>query len=259
MSKISAVVSDVDGTLVTRDKRLTPATRDAVLALQRAGLKFTIVSSRPPRGMRALIEGLALTDAIAGFNGGVVATPALATIEQHLIPPEAAHRAAEMLQQRGPDIWAFSGNDWLVRDAAAPLVDHERHTVGFEPTVVASLDAGLDAAAKIVGVSNDYDLLARCERELQRELADGASVARSQLYYLDITHRLANKGAALQALARALGVDPQEIATIGDGPNDVAMFERSGLSIAMGNASAEVKARATQVTDSNEADGFAKA
>ena len=86
-----------------------------------------------------------------------------------------------------------------------------------------------------------------------------ASVARSQPYYLDVTHPLANKGAALSELAKLLGVPLAEIAVIGDGGNDVAMFERSGLSIAMGNASPEVQQAADFVTDSNEEDGFANA
>jgi hydroxymethylpyrimidine pyrophosphatase-like HAD family hydrolase len=60
-------------------------------------------------------------------------------------------------------------------------------------------------------------------------------------------------------LARLLGIKPQEIATIGDMPNDVLMFRESGFSIAMGNASDEVKSQATAVTDSNQDEGFAKA
>ena len=86
-----------------------------------------------------------------------------------------------------------------------------------------------------------------------------ASVARSQPYYLDITHPLANKGAALSEIAKLLAVPLAEIAVVGDGSNDVAMFERSGLSIAMGNASPEVQRAADFVTDSNREEGFANA
>ena len=85
------------------------------------------------------------------------------------------------------------------------------------------------------------------------------TVARSQPYYLDITHPLANKGAALSEIAKLLGVPLAEIAVIGDGGNDVAMFERSGLSIAMGNASPEVQHAADLVTDSNAEEGLANA
>ena len=117
----------------------------------------------------------------------------------------------------------------------------------------------LASAAKIVGASEDYELLARCEQELVGEFAGRATVARSQLYYLDVTHPLANKGAGLTALAKLMAVSTAEIAAIGDGRNDMPMFAASGLSIAMGNASAEVKAAANVVTASNEQEGFATA
>ena len=109
--------------------------------------------------------------------------------------------------------------------------------------------SALDVAAKIVGVSRDFALLACCERDVAALLAGQASVVRSQAYYLDITHPLANKGAALSQFANLLAIPLAEIAVIGDGGNDVAMFERSGLSIAMGNAKPAVRQAADFVTN----------
>jgi Cof subfamily protein (haloacid dehalogenase superfamily) len=146
-----------------------------------------------------------------------------------------------------------------VRDPHGPYVGLEEHTVGFRPTVVENFGHILDIVAKIVGVSKDFELVAQCERDLRATLADQVTVARSQSYYLDITHPLANKGVALSEVARLLAIPLAEIAVIGDGGNDIAMFERSGLSIAMGNASPEVKRAADFVTDSNREDGFANA
>jgi Cof subfamily protein (haloacid dehalogenase superfamily) len=183
----------------------------------------------------------------------------LAVITEHLLPPEIARRAVDMLDAHDVQIWVFSGQDWLLRDPDGPYVGLEEHTVGFRPTMVEDFGPMLDVAAKIVGVSKDFALLAQCERHGQAMLADQASVARSQPYYLDITHPLANKGVALSELAKLLAIPLEEIAVIGDGANDVAMFERSGLSIAMGNASPEVQRAADVVTDSNGEDGFATA
>jgi Cof subfamily protein (haloacid dehalogenase superfamily) len=164
-----------------------------------------------------------------------------------------------MLNARRVQVWVFSGQDWLVRDSGAPYVDIEERAVGFPATIVQDFEAPLEGVAKIVGVSSDFALLARCESDIRGALADNASVARSQLYYLDITHPLANKGAALSEIAELLALPLAEIAVIGDGGNDVAMFERSGLSIAMGNASPEARRAADFVTDSNRDEGFAKA
>jgi Cof subfamily protein (haloacid dehalogenase superfamily) len=258
-TKISAVVSDVDGTLVTDNKILTARAQAAVAELRAYGIIFTIISSRPPRGLRMLLDPLKITTPIGAFNGGVIATPHLSVITEHLLLPQVARRAVDMLNAYGAQSWVFAGQDWLVRDFGGPYIEHEERTVGFRPTIVEDFGPSLDVAAKTVGVSPDFELLDQCERDLRAALADQASVARSQPYYLDITHPLANKGIALSELARLLAVPREEIAAIGDGGNDIAMFERSGLSIAMGNASPEVQQAADFLTDSNREDGFANA
>ena len=112
---------------------------------------------------------------------------------------------------------------------------------------------------KIVGVSDDHDLVRRCEAAAQDRFARLASAARSQPYYLDITHLSANKGAVVDYLSRHLGIAASEIATIGDMPNDILMFHKSGFAIAMGNGGPEVQEAADAVTASCDDEGFAKA
>jgi Cof subfamily protein (haloacid dehalogenase superfamily) len=258
-TKISAIVSDVDGTLVTNDKRLTDRTRLAVAAIRKAGIPFSVISSRPPRGMAPLMKALGVDRPSAGFNGGVIVAPDLSALQQRLASPDSARCAIDFLAERGIDTWVFSGQDWLLQNAAGPYVDHETRTVGFPPIVVGEFGKALDMAAKIVGVSDKHDFLKECESDLARLLGSAATVVRSQLYYLDITDRLANKGAGLLELAKLLGVPPAEVAVIGDGSNDVTMFEQSGLSIAMGNAQTAVKEKADFVTASNSEEGFAMA
>jgi hydroxymethylpyrimidine pyrophosphatase-like HAD family hydrolase len=92
--------------------------------------------------------------------------------------------------------------------------------------------------------TGNHDLVARCEKDAQDALGAAASAARSQPYYLDVTHPDANKGTVVTTLSKLLSVPTSEIATIGDMPNDVLMFRKSGLSIAMGNASRHVQAQA---------------
>jgi Cof subfamily protein (haloacid dehalogenase superfamily) len=257
--RIALVVADVDGTLVTSEKVLTARAAKAVMALSASGIAFAITSGRPPRGMGMLIEPLALQTPIAGFNGGIFVRPDMTVIEQHVLSADAARRAYEMIIGSGLDVWVYSGNDWFVRDASAPHVAREQWTVKFSPTVVEDFDAPLSNAAKIVGVSDDLDRVARCEQDTQKALGAAASAARSQPYYIDITHPSANKGTVVTTLAKALSVPLAEIATIGDMPNDVLMFRKSGLSIAMGNASTEVQNQADVVTASYADEGFAKA
>jgi Cof subfamily protein (haloacid dehalogenase superfamily) len=257
--KISLVLADVDGTLVTAEKVLTPRAVAAVSALHAGGIAFAITSGRPPRGMAMLIGPLALRTPIAGFNGGIFVMPDLTIMAEHVLAADVAGHAMEIVLRHDMDVWVYSGKDWFIRDANAPHVAREQRTVRFAPTVVENFNGVLGKAVKIVGVSDDRHLVARCERDAQDALGAKASAARSQPYYLDVTHPDANKGTVVTTLSRLLLIPRNEIATIGDMPNDVLMFREGGLSIAMANASREVQAQADLVTDSYDDEGFAKA
>ncbi len=257
---IRLLLADVDGTLVTQDKVLTEAAKQAARELHDAGIALAITSGRPPRGMSMLIEPLALQGAIAGFNGGVFVNPDLTVIESHTLDPAIAQQTLKLILDKGLDAWVYTEDEWLIRDKEAPHVARETWTVKFDAKVVTSFtDAQLAHAVKIVGISDDPDLVAACEKVVQNTLGVKASAARSQPYYLDVTHPQANKGTVVTTLSKILNILPAQIATIGDMPNDVLMFRKGGFSIAMGNASNEVKAQASAVTDSNEEEGFAKA
>ena len=256
---IALVISDVDGTLVTDDKRLTEASVRAVQALHARGIHFTVISSRPPFGLRMLVAPLALKLPMGAFNGGAVVEPDLRVIEQHPVPEAAARRSLEVLDQFGIGAWLFTPAEWLARDPNGDYVDHERRTIQTEASIVPSFDPYASRASKIVGVSKDFALLDRCEPVLRDALGAQASVARSQAYYLDVTPPGVDKGTFVESMARRLSISTEAIAVLGDMGNDVAMFEKAGLSIAMGNASPEVKRRAHKLTASNMEDGFAQA
>lgn len=257
---IRLMLADVDGTLVTHDKVLTDAAKAAVRELHDAGIAFAITSGRPPRGMAMLIAPLALRTPIAGFNGGVFVNPDLSVIESHALDSATAKQAVSLIVDQGLDAWVYTKDEWLIRDPDAPHVAREAWTVKFDAKVVTSFtDAHFAHAVKVVGVSNDLDRVAECEKAAQRMLGERASAARSQPYYLDVTHPLANKGTVVATLSKLLNIPPAQIVTIGDMPNDVLMFRKTGISIAMGNSSDEVKAQASAVTDTNENEGFAKA
>jgi Cof subfamily protein (haloacid dehalogenase superfamily) len=271
--KISLLLADVDGTLVTKEKILTARARAAVQNLHDAGIRFAITSGRPPLGMKTLVEALKLTEPIAAFNGGLFVNPDFSTIEENVLPTEIVREVIEMITTHHLDVWIYRGKDWFVHERHGTHVEREEWTVKFPPTIVSSYDDLLDKVVKIVGVSDDLNAVAKCETDV-RQAFDGhvrcqkaassgggeqVSAARSQPYYLDVTHPRANKGAVVDRLSQLLGIPKQEIVTIGDMPNDVPMFEKSGSSIAMGNASTEVQQKAQYVTTSYEEEGFANA
>jgi Cof subfamily protein (haloacid dehalogenase superfamily) len=247
---VRLVVADVDGTLVTPDKILTPRARAAVRAVTDAGIAFTITSGRPPLGMKMLIDELHIEHPVTAFNGGLFVRPDLSVIRERLVPVDAVRSVIDILTAHALDTWIYTDNDWLVRWRHGPHVAREEWTVRFAPTVVKTFDNALDRIVKIVGVSDDPLTMGHCVSAVRQACGHRVSAALSQPYYLDVTHPEANKGEVVTAFS---------VATIGDMPNDVLMFARSGVSIAMANAGAEVQRAARFVTTSNTEDGFALA
>ena len=257
---VKLLLADVDGTLVTKEKVLTDRAVAAVHKLHEAGVTFAITSGRPPRGMAMLIEPLDIQTPIAAFNGGLLVDRDMNVIEQRVLPEELVVPVADMMSSFNLDVWLYSGADWYVPKADGPHVARETWTVKFEPKVMSAGVTGLTrSVAKLVGVSDDHDAVDRATEAVHGKFGDHVSAATSQPYYLDVTHPQANKGAVAKYLAGRYKLAADDIATIGDMPNDVLMFAHSGLSIAMGQSSSEVKRAARRVTTSNDDEGFATA
>ena len=206
-----------------------------------------------------LVDALNLSEPIAAFNGGVVFNMDYSVIASHCITSELAADVIRFIGEHGLDVWLYSTTEWYVRDSQAPHVAREQWTVKFPPVVISDFAAHLEQVVKIVGVSDDTEAVRRCEKEMQVWGGSRISAERSQPYYLDVTHPDANKGEVVHELSQLLTIPPEQIATIGDMPNDVLMFTKSGMSIAMGNGSTDVQHAATYVTTSNEEEGFANA
>lgn len=259
MSRIALVVSDVDGTLLTKDKILTDGAKAAVRKLHAAGIGFTIVSSRPTIGMGFLIAPLSITLPVGTFNGSSIVDAALKPIEQHLIGTDVAQRSIDVLDAFGVDIWLFTNERWYTRNPDGEYVPHEKLAIKADPTIIPDFTPHLATACKIVGASSDPALLQRCEEAMQEAIGHEATAVRSQTYYLDVTPPGHDKGTFVAAMAKRLGIPLDAVATIGDMQNDLPMFAKSGISFSMGNAADDIKRRATHVTDSNQHDGFARA
>ncbi len=244
---------------MTQDKVLTDAAVAAVHSLRQAGVLFALTSGRPPRGMEMLVEPLAIDTPIAAFNGGLMVDSAMKVMEQHVLPEHLVVPVADHMKSFDLDVWLYRGADWYVSDTKAPHVDREAWTVKFAPKVMDGFDGLTDGVVKLVGVSDDHKAIDTASESVCEKFGDDVTAAASQPYYLDVTNPQANKGSVARYLARRYKLKPEQIATIGDQPNDILMFAHSGLSIAMGNADPQVKRAARRVTRSNEDEGFAHA
>lgn len=254
---IRLVVSDVDGTLVRNDKSLSEGNIAAARRLIEAGIDLSLISARPPSGILWIAERLGLRCPIGAFNGGTIVSPAGEIVSAIRLSPDAARKALALLDRPGVTPWLFANGNWYGVDRENPHVPRERLSAGVDGIFDADWTTLLESVDKIVGVSDDHDRLGDLEAEMAEALNGAATVARSQPYYLDITAIGADKGHGLAALAETYAVPLEAVAVLGDQRNDLPMFARAGLSIAMGQAPDAVQAAATEVARSNEEDGFA--
>ncbi len=255
--KISLVISDIDATLITPDHRITPRTEKAVLNLRAMGIGFTVASSRPPRGLQKFAGQLSLTEPYAAFNGAVIQRPDGKTLLRHNLSREICASAFAVTEKFGIELWVYCDHEWHV-GRVTPFVEREQNTIGFKATVENDLRDAFGMASKLV-IVGDPAIVARAEPAALAEFGAEVSATKSKPRFLDITDKQAHKGTVVSQLAGVLGIPTAEIAVIGDGLNDVLMFERAGFSIAMGQAADEVKQAANVTTLANTEDGFAVA
>jgi Cof subfamily protein (haloacid dehalogenase superfamily) len=256
---IRLLVSDVDGTLVDKQKQLTPATIAAVARLRDAGIGFTIISARPCSGMLPIADALAIDAPMAAFNGGIVFRRD-GRVDSHVTIDEGVARGVFALIGDAPvDVWVFADDRWYASTDQGVHVEHERVASNQAPIVTSDFAALLDHADKITLVSDDRVLLGALTDRAKAAFGDKATVAQSQTYYLDVTALAANKGDGITALAAAFDVPLALVAAIGDQANDLPMLARAGLSVAMGNGPEAVRHAAQHVTLGNDQDGVAHA
>ena len=256
---IRLLISDVDGTLVGKDKTLSEATVAAVKRLRTAGVAFTLISARPLSGVMEIVRRLELDTPVGAYNGGTIARPDGTIVSAERLDAGAAREALKLFDLDWVTVWVFADGLWHAKTTDNAHHASEIVTAAQQPTLVSDFDPLADRIDKIVAVSDEEPRLAELERRTQQALGGRATVARSQVYYLDVTAPAANKGHGVTALAQALGTPLEQVAVVGDGQNDVYMFKVAGLSIAVDNASDEVKKAADHVTASNVDDGVAKA
>jgi len=252
------VISDVDGTLLNPHKQLDKANIEAVRRLREAGIHFALVSSRPVLGMKWLIDELNVQTMCAGFNGGLIVDPHLSVIKEHDLSQSSIPALEALVHQHKLDLWIYTRDRWLVPNLDAYHVQNNAQTMHFRPEVFSGLERLRPGEIiKLVGTSDDFDAVEACEQSIKARFGNSVSASRSQVQYIDITHPLANKGSAAVEIAAALNVPLKQTVTIGDADNDIQMFHKSGLSIAMGQAMPQVRRAAVQTTLSNSDDGLA--
>ena len=258
---------DLDGTLLTNDKRLTARTREALLAAAGAGIIPVIVTGRPLSGLPEEISALSCTRYVITSNGAVTKDLASGrTLRSACLDSSVAAEITRIPMERGLIHCAFiDGTGYCEPEYMRIQYAFYRGTP-LEEYVRKSRRATEDIDALIrshpEGVENVWCIAAdRTERdEIARIINERWQVQTvlTALRDVEVGSMDADKGAAVTELAAQFGIHREEILAIGDNDNDLAMFRAAGMTAAMGNAPEYVKKRTSLITDTNEQDGAAK-
>ena len=256
---IRLLVSDIDGTMVRHDKGLPEENVKAIRAAVQRGLMVSLISARPAAGILPIAAELGLEGPFGAFNGGTIFTASGGEECTAQLPPALAQQLVDLYARAGVTIWFFATNRWLTTDLTNYHTPREVLSSGLQPECITDFAAFLGDADKVVAVCDDPVEMTALEQRARTLVGAAATLVRSQDYYLDCTALAANKGDGVTRLAEMYGVPLEQVAVIGDQANDIAMFRRAGLAIAMGQASAAVQAEADCVVASSEHAGVADA
>ncbi|MBR0368654.1 MAG: Cof-type HAD-IIB family hydrolase [Clostridia bacterium] len=264
---IKLLALDLDGTLLTTDKRLTARARDALQRASAAGVWIVPATGRIFMGLPEAIRALPFLRYAITCNGACVVDAAAEGVlyRAELDVPRALEIMSWLDSQ--PVIYdcTVDSHSWMsaamydVLEAYAPdpaLVGYMRSVRTPVPDLKAFVRENARGVQKLQAFCRD---VATQRRLLAQAPFPGLEVATSVTRNVEITREDATKGAALRALAAHLGLKRDEVMAVGDGLNDVSMLRAAGVGVAMENAVAAVRAAADVITAGNDADGVAAA
>ncbi len=253
---VDLIVSDIDGTLITSDHVITPATKRMALELRMSGIHLCLASSRPPRSIKPIAHELGLRAPFAAFNGALIQLPDDQIVASSILPPNITQRIRGMAALLGLDVWLYDQKEWHV-NMRTPFVDREAQTAGFMPRTDVYQQQLKRDNIKLTVVGTP-DVVLKAQERIRNEMGTMVAASRSKPRFLDVTAFGWDKAALIKRLGKLLGVPYDRIAAIGDGPNDVGLFQQAVVSIAMGQAVDNIKQQAIYVTASNDEDGWAR-
>lgn len=278
---IKCIATDMDGTLLNSMQQISEENKAAILKAQKAGIEVVVATGRSYQEATYVLNKKGITCPIICVNGAEVRSREGEVISATPISKQVAREVAAKLEEM--DIY-FE----VYTDKGTYSVDLEK-AVSILVDIVVTANPEVDpefvrqkAEARrrdgLVHPIDDYEILFKNDEfriykflafsfdmdklkaasESLKELED-LNVTKSGVENIEITHRNAQKGIALEAFVNARGISLSETMAIGDNFNDVSMFEKAGRAVAMGNASPGIKSLCDWVTDTNDESGVGKA
>ncbi|MBE6071178.1 MAG: sugar-phosphatase [Clostridium butyricum] len=256
------IALDMDGTLLTSEKKIAESTKIALKKAEENGVKVVLASGRPIDGITSSLQELDLLkqdDYVLSYNGGVVQnTRTKEIVSKAVLKGSDLKLLYEISKDLNVNIHAFSAKEGLITPKNSQYTQYEADMNGISITIKDFKE--IDDNEEIIKIMmiDPAEILDPAIEKLPEEVYEKYSVFKSAEFFLEFTNKEVDKGLGLKKLGEYLGIKKEEMIACGDAGNDLSMVKYAGLGVAMGNATDDVKKVANYITSTNDEDGIAK-
>lgn len=257
---IKLFVSDIDGTLLLPGKNPSAKNVEAIKKMQDAGIIVTIATGRMHPAAVPIAKFAGITAPIISYNGASIKKSDGEILHIDYLSPEVVLELVEFFAARNHHLQTYSEDilRYPEKNKFTDMYEASQKVLG-EAVGWNGLKKFTSKVCKLLGIAETVEENIKISAELQEKFGDKIGVTKSAPIFAEIMNKGTSKASAIKILAEKFGIDKSEIATIGDSDNDLPMLLAAGTSIAMGNATDEVKKSCTVTTSNCEDDGFAEA
>lgn len=251
---------DIDGTLTTSKKEISPKTKEALLKMQSAGHILALASGRPTPGMLRYAKELSLAEYggyLLSFNGArITACQTEEILFQQTISPSLIPGLYDFAVQNHCGLITYYGDSVVSGNGVDSYVSLESRINGMPIMEVDDFPDFVNYEVNKCLMTAAPEQAAIYLSQLQTQYAPTLSIYRSEPFFIEIMPQNVDKANSLAHLLSLLGIPRQDLVCCGDGYNDITMLSYAGTGVAMANAGEEVKAAADHITGSNDEDGL---
>lgn len=251
------LVTDVDGTLLDSSSKLPEKNKEALIGCVSKGIKVTFATGKTINGIRGLIDMLGLDTPQITIHGAVIYDGDHKVLRALKIPQNLYREVISSIKEKGYTPLTASTEGTIYYDGDDDKVQIIKE-IGESLKKVKSIETDFfshNSACISISIPETDPL----EVYLRQKFSESLQLVRSGKYFFDILHKDSNKGNALKFISKRLGITKKEVIAIGDSPNDVTLFNRSGFAVAVRNAYPVILDLADEIVSSNDECGFAQA
>lgn len=268
---IEAIILDIDGTLLSDNKEITPATKKALITAQQTGVKLILASGRPTTAMHLYAKQLEMEKyhgLLVSYNGAKVVdcqtneelfSQALTVAEGKAVLEHMKQFNVKPMIDKDDYMYVNNVFDSFVpyRGEEINIIEYESRSGNFKLCEKEDLAAFVDYPISKILTAGDPAYLKENYQAMMAPFKESLNCVFTADFYFEFTAQGIDKAKALDTVLKPMGISAENLIAFGDGHNDITMVRYAGTGVAMQNAVPELKAAANTITLSNNEDGIA--